>query len=281
MSLLRGCLRPRNHYDFVIYTRTLLGVFGDRKLIEALNTELRNEYQKKYEKDLALETIEKKIAHRHGRRRFEKLSEMRAQVGDGSPPLITATSFEDALSQYHKLVRYVEALWKEAARLFHRRNYSLSTFLSVAVIEETAKLSTAWFELLSYDAPSDASRAANGKGVKKHRGKHFIGLTAGALINHRLDRILGHERVSELLSDAESGRMEELRQKCLYFERSADGPIIPSAQITREIARDFTVLSGELMAEVLGNFPWEFDRLIALIAKYEIKIGYDAKLVLR
>lgn len=35
-----------------------------------------------------------------------------------------------------------------------------------------------------------------------------------------------------------------------------------------------TVLAGELWAEMLGHFPWEFDTMIRKVSAYEIRVGF-------
>ena len=50
---------------------------------------------------------------------------------------------------------------------------------------------------------------------RDHRKKHFMGVISGAVINERLDRIVGEKRISALLQDADSGKIEGFRQSCL------------------------------------------------------------------
>jgi hypothetical protein len=54
---------------------------------------------------------------------------------------------------------------------------------------------------------------------------------------------------------------------------------VPSARISQERACDLTVLAGELMAEVLGHFPWEFERMMESVVEFERSIGLSEQKV--
>ena len=49
--------------------------------------------------------------------------------------------------------------------------------------------------------------------------------------------------------------------------------VTPSEAIGAELSRILTVLAGELMAEVLGYFPWEFERMLDSVIAFERAIG--------
>jgi hypothetical protein len=53
-----------------------------------------------------------------------------------------------------------------------------------------------------YDVPSTPPR--DGTVGRSHRRKHFIGVVSGALINARLDRVLGKDVVRNIPHQAES-----------------------------------------------------------------------------
>ena len=45
------------------------------------------------------------------------------------------------------------------------------------------------------------------------------------------------------------------------------------------MAKVFIVLAGELMAELLGHFPWEFERMLQDVIDFEVEIGLPAEVV--
>ena len=57
------------------------------------------------------------------------------------------------------------------------------------------------------------------------------------------------------LDDVESGSVERLRQAALYVDHDGTNLLLPGRRITRDDALFYTVMAGELMAEVLGIVP--------------------------
>ena len=110
-----------------------------------------------------------------------------------------------------------------------------------------------------------------------HRKKHVLAAGAGAIINARLDRMLGMDNVIGFLGDVESGRIEQLRQRCLYVENTGGSIHIPERAISRQQAQFYAVLSGELLAEILGFEPNEFERLLERVEQFEAKLGFDVE----
>lgn len=215
--------------------------------------------------------IEKELARKDGARRFPKLLEERAQAFNGQPSLLNGANFEECLEQYKALIAHVEKMWAEACQLYGVGNYPLGAFLSILVIEETGKLARLPQDLMFYDAPRPT---ASGAPVdKSHRRKHFIAVVSGALINARLDRVLGKEVVRKVLHLAESDELEKIRQSCLYIDVRDGRAVTPNEIIDAERARVLTVLAGEIMMEVLGHFPWEFERMRDSVVAFERSIG--------
>jgi AbiV family abortive infection protein len=126
-----------------------------------------------------------------------------------------------------------------------------------------------------YDAPRETTAISIVD--RNHRRKHFIGVVSGALINSRLDRVLGKGVVRKLLHEAESDELEKTRQSCLYIDTKDGNPVTPSQQIDEDRARTLVVFAGELMAEVLGRFPWEFERMLENVIAFEREIGFPEK----
>jgi hypothetical protein len=109
--------------------------------------------------------------------------------------------------------------------------------------------------------------------MRDHRKKHFIGVMSGAVINSRLDRILGKGVIRKILNQAESNELERIRQNCLYIDIVNGKAVSPHEVVDEDLARTLCILAGELMAETLGFFPWEFERMIEEVSKFEIAVG--------
>jgi AbiV family abortive infection protein len=223
--------------------------------------------------------IEKELARKDGARRFPKLVDERARAFNGQPSLLTGETFEACLEQYKAMLAHVEKTWGEACQLYNLGNYLLATFLSILVIEETGKLSRLPQDLMFYDVPRTTVSGAPVD--KSHRRKHFIGVVSGALINARLDRVLGRDVVKKVLHLAESDELEKIRQSCLYIDFLKNKVVTPGEVVDSARAKVFVVLAGELMAEVLGYFPWEFERMLDNVIAFERAIGMSEAKICR
>jgi hypothetical protein len=88
---------------------------------------------------------------------------------------------------------------------------------------------------------------------------------------------LGKDVIRKLLHEAESDDLEKTRQSCLYIDIQDGRAVTPGERIDAERAQVLTVLAGELMAEVLGYFPWEFERMLDNVIAFERAIGMPEK----
>ncbi len=96
-------------------------------------------------------------------------------------------------------------------------------------------------------------------------------------MNNRLNRLLAEDAIGAFLRDVESGQLEQIRQSALYADVGSHGPLLPASQLDEKSAEFYTVLAGELLADVLGVAPLEWERLLAKVQAYEKSIGHAWK----
>jgi AbiV family abortive infection protein len=271
---LLGSAQSGDYWGFVQRMRLFHVLTDDRRILERFHAELR---AKMIEAGVDPDNgaIERELTRKDGSRRFSKLIEERAQTFKGQPSLLSGATFEICLEQYKTLIAHVERMWADACEFYKLGNYPFATFFSILVIEEIGKLSRLAQDLIAYDMPRVG--APNGTVERNHRRKHFIGVVSGALINARLERVLGKDVIRKILHQAESDELEKIRQSCLYIDVQDGRTVIPSEVIDAERGRVFIVLAGELMAEVLGHFPWEFERMMDNVIAFERSIGMPEK----
>jgi len=188
-------------------------------------------------------------------------------------------NFDSRLNQYKSIIDYVEKTWAGACDLYKRGNYPLSTFVSILVIEEIGKLACIFLDLVFHDRFRPKKR--DGAVERDHRVKHFVGVVSGALVNARLDRVLGKGVVRKILNQAERGELENIRQGCLYIDIRKGLTVTPRDIVSARDAKVLVVLAGELMADALGHFPWEFERLLGAVIEFERAIGFPEKKIAR
>ncbi|OBP74352.1 hypothetical protein BAE39_18595 [Mesorhizobium loti] len=256
-----------DYFAFVQQARLSRMLIADRRVLERLMVEMRG----KLIHDPDNGDIYKELARKDGARRFPRLLAERADAFNTQASLLTANTFPERLEQYGVLIAYVEKLWTDACELFHRGNFPMAAFMSILVIEEVGKLTRLAEELIYLDAPLPIARHPVVE--KSHRKKHFISVMSGALVNARLERILGKNTVRRVLHEAESDELEKTRQQCLYVDMAEGRAVTPTERIGEPRARELTILAGELMAEILGHFPWEFERMMLNIVAYERQLG--------
>jgi AbiV family abortive infection protein len=271
---------PSGDYQAHVEMMRTFGVISnDLRVLKALRDETQRKIVEYVGDVSSSEDVEKQLLRKDGHRRFEKLMVQRDAAFTGRPSLLSGKDFETCLAQYKTLLAHVEGSWASAAQEFKMGNFPIAAFLAILVIEEIGKLGRLPQDLTYYNVPRIVLRSDAVE--RDHRRKHYIGVVSGALINARLDRILGKDVVKKLLHEAESDEFEKTRQACLYIDIKDGIPVTPAEQISEERARTLVILAGELMAEVLGHFPWEFERMLDAVMTFEEQIGIPLKKVAR
>lgn len=261
---------PGDYFAHVQMMRFFQIASSDRGFLEKLSQEMQEKMEASgYKPDS--DAISEELGRRDGARRMSRLNEITSEAFRTNRSLLTGESFDECLNQYKRLLDHVEKTWSGACSLFLNGNHPLAAFTAILVIEEVGKLSRLKDDLMHYDS---AIERPNGEPVMRdHRKKHFIGVMSGAVINSRLDRILGKGVIRKILNQAENNELERIRQNCLYIDIVNGKAVSPHEVVDVDMARTLCILAGELMAETLGFFPWEFERMIDEVSKFEIAVG--------
>jgi AbiV family abortive infection protein len=228
-----------------------------------------------------LEEMQVKLVAKKQLERLNRYVEIQNDLLAKNKSLVFASDFDGAQKQYARLVGHAEGLWEDACTLYQRKRFATALALSITCLEEIGKISVARVELgLKALAPQVLQSLPRTSTIRKqnpfysHTQKLLLAAGAGSLINARLDRILGMPAVIAFLDDVESGKIEPLRQSCLYSDAEAGQLLLPTEQVRPERARFFTVLSGEVLAEVAGFPASEWERLIVRVQGFEKQIGH-------
>jgi AbiV family abortive infection protein len=238
--------------------------------------------------DIAQEASVKLVAKDAGSR-FPQFVNVLNELLAKNASLVDGADWAEEYGNYQALVSHAEHLWDDASLLFEHGSYSTALYISIACIEEIGKIGAERFRLAmnearrsqSASAPihtTQTAKVAKRKGpAYSHPKKHLLAAGGGALINSRLDRIPGLNAVVKFLEDVEQGKVERLRQSCLYAE-VVDGALhIPERATSKEQALFYVALAGELLAEILGFVPSEFERLLAKVKQFEQRQGMEAE----
>jgi AbiV family abortive infection protein len=221
--------------------------------------------------------VEETITQKNALNRFKRYSgELSAFLSSGFQ-VVAGPTQEEMAQQLLQIIKHAEGLWNDATLLFSRKKYATACFLSIVCIEECAKINFGRFQTqFSFVYPkTSAANLPRKSALTSHEMKHFLAACAGALVNARMDRVLGIKRVNSFISDCEKGKLEKLRQSCLYADinQSRSTVLLPNEQITKEQALFYTCLAGELLAEVAGIHYSIWERLLHKVDKFEEKHG--------
>lgn len=270
-----------DHEGYVTAMRAMHVMMSDPRLLKRLADDTGAELERLTGRPAqdAIKKQQRDVRAKDGFRLFDKLSSVQEEAYADAPPMLEpGLGFQEALATYHRLILHVEDVWNNACEAFMAKRFPLAVFFSILAIEEIGKLGRLWRDLLAWDQLKKADRKMLSR---RHPQKHFLALVSGAVVNARLDRILGAKRLKKVLEDAESGALERLRQACLYIDVADGKPVFPDDVVTEEDARFYTVLAGELWAEILGHFPWEFEEMLTKVIAFEEEIGFDPEIVAR
>ncbi len=227
--------------------------------------------------------IEGKLVRKRQVERGKRYSQKLSNFLSSGVKVVPGPTYEEMVRQVFQIVKHAEGLWNDAALLFKEGRYATTCFLSVVCIEECTKVDFARFQAyccfvnsrkpyIHNTPPQPKSRRCL---LTSHTMKQFLAACSGALVNSRMDRILGIDRVASFISDCEKGNLEKFRQSCLYTDinQGEQRMLLPVEQISREQALFYVCLAGEILAEVGGIEPSTHERLLDKVDKFEKENG--------
>jgi AbiV family abortive infection protein len=213
-----------------------------------------------------------------GVRRFKLSVAMLARLLEQGPVLLRGSQAQRT-ADWVRCASSVLALWLTAVGAWQSGSPSVAAALSITCLEETGKLAVERLRLHGVEAitaPADVdihpTRRRRRLLFRDHLAKHVLAAMSGALINARLDRVLGTEFVTRFLDDAEAGKLEGFRQDCLYLDWQDGALHVPAESITSEQAAPYVALSGEVLAEIQPE-PGAWSRVLERVKEFEQSAG--------
>lgn len=176
----------------------------------------------------------------------------------------------------YKLCNHAKGLIEDAVVLFKVGRFATSQFLAITAIEEVGKISVAKIQAITNVCPPAVMSRKTKKGDKslfRHPDKHYLAACAGAVINSRLDRILGRDRIIEFLKVAESKALELVRQNALYYQLQGINQHLPIEAVSESLAREYLVIAAELLVEVGFCDPVDWEEMLKWAEGIEHHIG--------
>jgi AbiV family abortive infection protein len=216
---------------------------------------------------------------KNGARRYELSVTMLSELLEQGPALLRGGPAERT-ADWDRCATSVAVLWLTAAEAWRSGAYSIAAALSITCLEETGKLAAERLRLwgvdtitaLAADVPSQETRRRRTLLFRDHLSKHVLAAMSGALINARLDRVLGTDFVTAFLDDAEAGKLERFRQACLYLDWKDGALHVPTESVSADQAARYVALSGEVLAEIQPD-PAAWSRVLERAKEFEQSAG--------
>jgi AbiV family abortive infection protein len=215
------------------------------------------------------EQAETSLVKKEQLRRMVPFFQALALLAQEEDPLGPVASQNEAIDSYQNLVRHCEELWSDAAEMYRLGRFAPAVFLAVVCIEETAKVAVARIQALNWH--SRASKLGkHSRELKHHRRKHWLAACSGAVVNARMDRIFGMDRVNEFIRVVEAGQLELVRQRALYSEVIDGRQHLPYRETTADDAKFYVAVAGELLAEA-SDMADDWQRILDSVSQFEVE----------
>lgn len=149
--------------------------------------------------------------------------------------------------QFNKCVEHICQLISDAYTLFTNDSFSSSVFLSIAVIEEVAKVHTGIY--IEY----------SGENVKKdklrdHKTKEIIGLNYTICYGERIKNAIDNKQLEEIFQMSYSGELKSLREKAIYCEYKDGSIIVPESVINKQFSKNILLVAIESFDDNLVGY---------------------------
>ena len=151
------------------------------------------------------------------------------------------------VEQIDKCINHIFQLITDAYTLYINNSFSSSAFLSIAVIEEVAKVHIGIYI-------KGADERVNKDKLRDHKTKEIIGVNYTISMGERLKIAIGDEALKKIYDLAYSGEMKNLRETSIYCDRRDDTIVIPSDIIDKEFARSLLLFAIESFDDNLVGY---------------------------
>lgn len=149
--------------------------------------------------------------------------------------------------KFNKCVKHIYGLINDAYVLYSHEAFSSAVFLSIAIIEEVAKVHMGIFV-------KHSGTLVKKDKLKDHKTKEIIGVNYTISMGSRLQEAIGPVNLEEIYELAYSGKLKELREKSIYCEYTSGNIVTPNEIITKEFSRSILLFAIESFDDNLVGY---------------------------
>ena len=150
-------------------------------------------------------------------------------------------------AQFNRCVDHIFQLITDSFTLYTNNAYPSSVFLSIAVIEEVAKLHMVIFIKTSNEYKKKDK-------LRDHKTKEIIGVNYTVCMGERIKKVMDAEKFEKIYKMAYSGELKNLREKSIYCEFKDKELIIPNDVVNKEFARNMLLFAIESFDDNLVGY---------------------------
>ena len=145
-------------------------------------------------------------------------------------------------------INHIVQLLTDAAGLFMRESYATAAFLSITACEEVAKAHIGSF--------TDGQHPEkNGRNIfRDHKTKHALAARSTVPMGERLQKALGNNELTRLMSMAQNAGFVQIRENALYFQRENGELVTPLQKIDKALSKSLVLFAIEVFDDALVGF---------------------------
>ncbi len=155
--------------------------------------------------------------------------------------------FISTKEQLNKGIDHIHQLITHAYMLFENKAFSSSVFISIAVIEEVAKLHMGMYIRHSVSAVKKDK-------LRDHKIKEIIGTNYTVCMGERIRNTIETKKLEEIFEMSYSGNLKELREKSIYCECIDDELITPNNVVNKSMAKNILLFAIESFDDNLVGY---------------------------
>lgn len=149
--------------------------------------------------------------------------------------------------QFNRCIDHIFQLITDAYTLYINNAFSSSLFLSIAIIEEVAKV-----HMGMYLKPSNENIKKDK--LRNHKTKEIIGTNYTICMEERIKRAIEEDRLEKIFEMAYSGELKNMREKSIYCECKDGEVVIPNDVINKEFSKNMLLFAIESFDDNLVGY---------------------------
>lgn len=149
--------------------------------------------------------------------------------------------------QFNKGIDHIFQLISDAYILYSNNSYPSSAFLSIAIIEEVARLHMGVFI-------NESNEYKKKDKLRDHKTKEVIGVNYTVSMSERIKAVMDLNNLEEIYNMTYSGELKKLREKSIYCECKDNELVVPKEIVDKNFSRNILLFAIESFDDNLVGY---------------------------